>query len=199
MNVLDVLSLGMAVFAAVRGLRRGLGREAIGLAAAALLLFAGLPAAEPLGRLVTEWWPVVDPAYAPWVGVVALVGLVALAGWALNVLWQWLMGVFSLRWLDALAGAVFGLAKVTVIWLVLVVLLSWIPLTSVRQVLAGSWTAGTLLQVVPVVRRQVEKVWQPTWPRPEAPHRREPPGWPGVPRPVPKPETWQQAEEGAPA
>ncbi|HHW13539.1 MAG TPA: CvpA family protein, partial [Firmicutes bacterium] len=166
MNVLDLIILGAAVLAAVRGLRRGLGREAIGLGAAVLLLFAGLPLAEPLGLFVTDWWPALDPAYAPWVGLVALIGLVALAGWALTMAWHWLLGVLSLRWLDALGGAAFGLAKVTAIWLVIVALLAWLPLDGVQRALAGSLAAGALLQVLPAVRRQVEKVLPPGRPWP---------------------------------
>ncbi len=194
MNGLDLLILGVAAVAAVRGLRRGLGREAIGLGATALLLFAALPLAGPVGHLVVgEWWPAGRP-YAGLLGLLLLVLAVSLLAGFLGLLWRSAITALALGWLDALGGALFGLAKATAAWLVIVAFLSWLPVPAVQQALAGSATASALLQALPGVRRQVERMMPPSWPLP-VPH---PPGGRGRPPGEPPPGAWRQVREGWP-
>ncbi|MDI6871986.1 MAG: CvpA family protein [Bacillota bacterium] len=192
MNGLDLLILGVAALAGVRGLRRGLGREAIGLGATALLLFAALPLAGPVGRLVTgEWWPEGRP-YASALGFVLLVLGVVLLAALLAAVWQRLISALGLGWLDALGGAFFGVAKAVIVWLVVVGALSWLPVAAVQRTLTGSVAASALLQALPGVRRQVEKALPPAWSLPRPPRREK--TRPLLPESDPG--AWRQVREG---
>lgn len=197
MNGLDLLILGVAAFAGVRGLRRGLGREAIGLGATVLLLFAGLPLAGPLGRgLVKVWWPAGEP-YATTLGFLTLLLCVALLVAVLTAVWQRLLSLLSLGWLDAFGGALFGLAKATAVWLVIVAVLTAVPWPPVQRALAGSVAANAMRQALPGVYRQVQKVMPPSWSLPAPPARRKRPfpGSPVVP-PWENPGAWREVRGG---
>ncbi|MGE5554170.1 MAG: CvpA family protein [Betaproteobacteria bacterium] len=186
MNGLDFLIVGASALAVVRGLRRGLGREAIGLGATALLLFAALPLAEPVGRLVVESaWPAGRP-YVNLLGFLLVVLTVLLAAGLLTTFWQRLISALALEWLDALGGALFGLAKAVAVWLIIVAFLAWLPISTVQRTLSGSVAASALLQVWPGVCRQMEKTLPPSWslPVPHPPERRE--------RHEPLPDNWRQ-------
>lgn len=192
MNGLDYLIFSVVALAAVRGLRRGFGREVIGLGAAALLLLCGLPLSEPLGRFaLAAVWPKALP-YAPLAGFLLLTLLVGLLVAVLSRFWADLIAAISLTWVDAAAGALFGAAKTAGIWLVIVAILSWIPAGSVRRTLAGSVSANALLRALPRVYRQVDKLMPPGWALP-----RPAPDWKRKPRsPEPPPESWRQVREG---
>ncbi|MGE5508571.1 MAG: CvpA family protein [Chitinophagales bacterium] len=194
MNWLDLGITGLVAFAGVRGLKRGLGREAIGLGATALLLFCALPAARPLGLLVTRtFWPAGE-LFAPAVGFLLLSLAVGLVTSACVSVWRWLMAALSLSWLDAAAGALFGVAKALVVSLVVVVLLSWLPLPPVRSLLTGSAAATTLLEFAPGLYRQVERLAPPGWQLPLAPPPRLTPH--RIRRPMPG--NWQEVDWGRP-
>lgn len=199
MNVLDLLILGAAVFAGVRGLRRGLGREAIGLGATALLLFAGLPLAEPLGVMVVRaFWPAGRP-YAASLGFLALTLAAFLAVAVLGNFWRRLMSLLGLGWLDGLGGLAFGVAKAAAVWLIILAILAWVPLPFLQDALAGSQVAEALLGVLPGIYHQVEKIVPPGWPVPLPRPRTEParpraPGKPGGP--LDDRRNWQQVREG---
>lgn len=192
MNWLDLLISGLIAFAGVRGLRRGLGREAIGLGAMALLLVFSLPAARPVGLLVTQmFWPAGE-AFAPTLGFLLLSLAIGLLTSACVAGWRWLMSALSLSWLDAAAGALFGVAKAFVVSLVVVVLLSWLPLEPVRQMLTGSAAATTLLDLAPGLYRQVERLVPPGWRLPVGP----PPRLTPPQRRQPIHDNWQEVDGG---
>lgn len=200
MNVLDLLILGAAAFAGVRGLRRGLGREAIGLGATALLLFAGLPLAEPLGKIVVRaFWPAGRP-YAASLGFLALLLVVFAVVAVLGDVWRRLMSLLGLGWLDGLGGLAFGVAKAAVVWLIVLAFLACIPLPVLQSAIAGSQAAEALLGILPGVYRQVEKIMPPGWPVPFPRPGHTEPSRPGRRRepsaPWGDPGSWQQVREG---
>lgn len=195
MNVIDLLIAGIVAFATTRGLRRGLGREVIGLGATALLLFAGLPLARPLGEWVFQSvWPEGAP-YATLVGFALLTLGVSLLVGSVTILWRRIMSTLSLGWLDVLAGGLFGLAKATALSLVLVLFLSWLPWLPLQNALARSAAADALLRAVPGVYSQVEKVLPRRWrlPKPWPDRERRTPG------PGSHPDSWTQVLGGRPA
>lgn len=192
MNVLDLIFIATVAFAAVRGLRRGLGREVIGLGATALLLFAGLPLAGPVGRMVLEaFWPSAM-VYATPLGFLLLVAGVSLLSGAATALWRRVISALSLGWLDAVGGSLFGMAKASALSLVVVVFLSWLPWPPLERAVSESLAAGALLRTLPGVYRRVDKVMPPGWSLPTPPSKeKRRPRWPD-----PSSDSWQQVGDG---
>jgi uncharacterized membrane protein required for colicin V production len=126
------------------------------------------------------------------IGLALLILAVLLGAGFLSLVWRRTMAAWSLGWLDAAAGALFGLAKATLIWLVIVAVLSWLPVPAVQQALAGSVTAGALRQALPGLRRQVERMMPPSWTLP-VPHA---PGGPRRRPGEPSPHGWRQVLKG---
>ncbi len=122
---IDLFALGILGFAGLRGLLRGLVREAFsigGLAAAAIAVRVWNPSFAPW---LAEWSEgQIGPAVAPWVGGAALaVGAIVLVA-ALGALARRGARAVGLGWADRAGGAAIGVAEGAIVTSVAILLLA---------------------------------------------------------------------------
>lgn len=149
MNWFDWVLIVMAVVFVVEGLRHGLTRSVIGIAATIVGLFM---AAWFYGSVAALIQPYVSHAslarvlgfLAIFIGI-QLVG--ALLSWLLNLVWK----AALLSWVDRLLGGCFGLVKAALVGIILVMILMAFPRMPIPNVLARSRIAPYLSSAAQVL------------------------------------------------
>lgn len=144
MNWLDYFLLLLAILFAAGGLKRGLSREAFGLAAtvAGILLaawFYGVPSAILRPYLSSDW-------LAHMLGFLLIFFVVQIAGALAGTLLARLLKWTGLGWLDRVGGALFGVVKAGLVGVVLVMILTAFPAKPLPDSVAHSRCGPYLIE-----------------------------------------------------
>lgn len=173
---IDMVIVVFVVMGLWRGFRRGLIREVFSLVGALLAVAVAYQGYQELSLYLTATYPMVE-----WLAQIIAFGVLTLAislGAALfGYFWSRVIRLTPFAIIDNLAGAGLGVAKVAVITIVLVAVVSSLGLPPIEQVLADSSIAQQVILVLPLMSQRLESVWPQEWPKP---------GWL-----FPSPERWE--------
>lgn len=163
------IDLAVLVFVALgllKGYRKGFIREVFSLMGAVLAIVVAFHGYRSVSALLTENYPL-----APWqaqaIAFVTLVLGITLLAVLLGYLWSKAISYTPFAIFDHLCGAAFGVAKVGLFVLVLLVLFNSLSLSFVDAVLEESAVAQRMGTLVPFVHEYLEQYWPTNWARPD--------------------------------
>lgn len=158
--VLVFLALGL-----LKGFKRGLVRELFGLVGAILAIVIAYHSYQGLSVILLENYPL-NTWQAQTIAFIVLIMGISLLGAFLGYVWSKAIGFTAFAILDHIGGAAFGVAKVGVVVLVLLVFLNAINVTTISLILDESTVVQQIGVLLPFVYDYLDQYWPKNWQRP---------------------------------
>jgi len=161
----DISIIIFAIMGLYRGFRRGLVRELFSLVGAILAVTVAYQMYQELAFYLIEAYPL-EEWQAQAIGFIALVLGISLIAAFFGYFWSRVIRFTPFAFLDHLAGAGFGIAKVLLVTMVIVAVLASLGVAPVDALLQDSNVAQQVIIVLPLVHQRLDSWWPHNWPRP---------------------------------
>lgn len=158
--VLVFLALGL-----LKGFKKGLVRELFSLMGAILAIIVAYHSYQTFALILLQNYPLSTWQAQAIAFVVLIVGISLLAAF-FGYIWSKAISLTPFAILDHIGGAAFGVAKVGIIVLVLLILLGAADLTPINTMLGESTVVQHIGVLLPYVYDYIELYWPETWQRP---------------------------------
>jgi membrane protein required for colicin V production len=158
--VLVFLALGL-----LKGFKKGLIRELFGLVGAILAIVIAYHSYQGLSVMLLERYPL-SVWQAQTISFVVLIVGISLVGAFLGYIWSKAISYTAFAILDQIGGAAFGVAKVGLVVLILLIFLSAINVATINLILDESTVVQQIGVLLPFVYDYLEQYWPEKWQRP---------------------------------
>lgn len=158
--VLVFLALGL-----LKGFKKGLIRELFGLVGAILAIVIAYHSYQGLSETLMEKYPL-STWQAQTISFIVLIVGISLLGAFLGYIWSKAISFTPFAILDHIGGAAFGVAKVGVVVLILLIFFSAINVTTINLILDESTVVQQIGVLLPFVYDYIDQYWPANWQRP---------------------------------
>lgn len=148
-----------------RGFRRGLIREVFSLLGVLLAVVIAFQRYQELSLHLMVSYPLKE-WQAQLIAFFALALGISLLAVLFGYFWSRIIRITPFALIDNIAGAGFGVAKIMVVVITVVVVLNSLSISPVDQVLAESYTAQQVSLIWPHVNQWLDRIWPDEWARP---------------------------------
>ncbi|NLJ80532.1 MAG: CvpA family protein [Firmicutes bacterium] len=163
---IDFVLLVLLALGLLKGFRKGLVRELFGLVGAVLAVLVAFHGYQGLALILSENYGL-DVWQAQAIAFVVLMIGISLLGVFLGYLGSKAISLTPFSLLDHLGGAVFGLAKVGVVVLALLIILGAVNLAVLNVALDQSVVVQQISVLIPFVFEYLDEYWPNNWQRPD--------------------------------
>ena len=163
---IDITVAIVVALALFKGFRRGLIREVFSIVGAILAVAVAYRSYYQLSVFLLDAYPF-EMWQAQAIAFVAIILGISLIAALLGYIWSMAIRLTPFAILDHLGGAAFGVFKVGVVLIVLVVVLTNLGYPTVDTILDKSTVVQEVKVLIPFVQEQLETHWPEGWHKPE--------------------------------
>ncbi len=163
------IDLAVLVFVALgllKGFKKGFVQELFSLVGAVLAIVVAFHGYNSVSMILVDKYPL-TPWQAQLIAFTTLALGITLLAVFLGYLWSKAISYTPFAVLDHLCGAAFGVAKVGIVVLVLLIAFNFLDISFINEVLGESIVAQKIEVLVPFVYEYLERYWPVTWARPD--------------------------------
>lgn len=158
--ILVILALGL-----LKGFKRGLVRELFSLVGAILAVVIAYQSYQELSLYLIDVYPLAEWQAQMVAFVVIILGISVLAAF-FGYLWSRAIRLTPFALVDHVAGAAFGVAKVGIVILALLIVVTAANLSTINMILEESSVVQQMRVLLPFVYEYLEANWPVNWSRP---------------------------------
>lgn len=158
--ILIILALGL-----LKGFKRGLVRELFSLVGAILAVIIAYRSYQDLSFYLMDVYPLAEWQAQMIAFVVLILGISLLAAF-FGYLWSRAIRLTPFALVDHVAGAAFGAAKVGIVILAVLVIITAAGLSTIDMILEESSVVQQMRVLLPFVYEYLEANWPANWSRP---------------------------------
>lgn len=162
---IDLVVLVFIAIGLLKGFKKGLIRELFGLVGAILAIIIAYHSYQGVALLLLENYPL-STWQAQTISFIVLILGISLLGALLGYVWSKAVSLTAFAILDHIGGAAFGVVKVGVVLIILLIFFGAINVGTINIMLDESTVVQQIGVLLPLVYDYLDLYWPDTWQKP---------------------------------
>lgn len=162
---IDLVVLIFIALGLLKGFKKGLIRELFGLVGAILAIIIAYHSYQGFSEILLQKYPL-NTWQAQTISFVVIIVGISLFGVLLGYIWSKAISFTPFAILDHIGGAAFGVAKVGIVVLALIIFFSAINVATINLILDESTMVQQIGVLLPFVYDYIDQYWPSHWQRP---------------------------------